>query len=257
MSAANTYGFGRLAWEPTLSAKALAEEWSELSWGSDKRTTNGIVDLLLGSWQRYEAYSSPYGLGATCGNCGVFGGFCGHNSTHTVGVMPAPKVDHYWLNLSAWQGAGKPPNAGYGGGFNISRAKQSIGNNRSRAYGATYCGVNADMFADPHSTPEQLLLTFHHLPFDFALRPVGDGAIGRQQREPPRQRRLLPSILESYSQGARQAARYVHEWVALEGLPGIDAERHSLVLARLRAGAADASNFSASAIGFFKQHVTH
>ncbi len=55
---------------------------------------------------------------------------------------------------------GKPPNAGHGGGFNLSRREQMIGNNRSMEYGQTYCCIyNKKMFADPSKTPARLLLS--------------------------------------------------------------------------------------------------
>ena len=31
-SAANTYGYGRLAWDPTLSAEDVTREWVEMTW---------------------------------------------------------------------------------------------------------------------------------------------------------------------------------------------------------------------------------
>src|ERR1039458_5650960 len=36
MSQANLYGFGRLAWNPDLTTKQIAEEWTRLTFGSDK-----------------------------------------------------------------------------------------------------------------------------------------------------------------------------------------------------------------------------
>ena len=249
MSAANTFGFGRLAWDATLSAEQLAKEWSELTWGCDPRVTKAVTTMLGSSWHVFESFASPFGIGATCANCHAFGGFCG-NSSQQVGVMPPPKSDHYYLNFSAWRGAGKPPNAGYGGGFNLSVVDRTIGNNRSLAYGATYCGENKAIFADPQRTPESLLLTFHHLPWDYLL-PAEHGP----SADVKEQRLLLPSILAAYARGVDQTSDYVGTWAALEGLPGVDALRHAAVKERLLVGAADAGNFSASAIRFFTAAV--
>ena len=102
------FGFGRLAWDPFLSAEAVTREWVELTWGCDgnfqaeaagahKKTTRtetatkaaavetaaatttseaaaadaveAIAAMLLSSWEAYENYTSPLGLGAVVDNC--------------------------------------------------------------------------------------------------------------------------------------------------------------------------------------------
>ena len=57
-SAANTYGYGRLAWDPTLSAEQVTREWVEATWGTDPTVVSGVTGLLLGSWATYVACSS-------------------------------------------------------------------------------------------------------------------------------------------------------------------------------------------------------
>ena len=103
------FGFGRLAWDPFLSAEAVTREWVELTWGCDgnfqaeaagadkttrtKAATKAaaavtvaattlesaaaaaadavevITAMLLSSWEAYENYTSPLGLGAVVDNC--------------------------------------------------------------------------------------------------------------------------------------------------------------------------------------------
>ena len=62
MSQANLYGFGRLAWNPDLSARQIAEEWTRLTFGSDPKMVQTIVDMQLTSWRTYENYTGPLGL---------------------------------------------------------------------------------------------------------------------------------------------------------------------------------------------------
>jgi alpha-glucuronidase len=59
LSQANFYGFGRLSWNPCLSAEQIAHEWSRLSFSAAENTVSG---LLLGSYAAYEKYTSPFGL---------------------------------------------------------------------------------------------------------------------------------------------------------------------------------------------------
>ena len=62
MSQANLYGFGRLAWNPDLTAERISDEWTRLTFGHDPRVTKTINDIQLSSWRTYENYTGPLGL---------------------------------------------------------------------------------------------------------------------------------------------------------------------------------------------------
>src|SRR5205807_2399464 len=62
LSQANLYGFGRLAWNPDLGARAIAAEWTRLTFGSDPKVIETITDLQMKSWRTYENYTGPLGL---------------------------------------------------------------------------------------------------------------------------------------------------------------------------------------------------
>ncbi len=64
---------------------------------------------------------------------------------------------------------------------------------------------------------------------------------------------VLGALNEPRGAARHAGAEYVGKWAALKGVPGIDDARHAAVLHRLRVGAADAANFSASAVRFLKQ----
>ena len=61
LSQANLYGFGRLAWDPDLSAKEIALEWTCLTFGHDQRVVDTIAAMQLRSWRTYENYTGPLG----------------------------------------------------------------------------------------------------------------------------------------------------------------------------------------------------
>ena len=70
LAMANLYGFGRLAWNPSLTAERIADEWTRQTFGNDPsvvETTNGI---LLGSWPGYEHYTGPLGPQLVTGGVG-------------------------------------------------------------------------------------------------------------------------------------------------------------------------------------------
>ena len=59
LAAANLYGFGRLAFEPQLSAEQIAREWIRLTFGSDPQVMDNLLFILMNSWPAYESYTAP------------------------------------------------------------------------------------------------------------------------------------------------------------------------------------------------------
>jgi alpha-glucuronidase len=68
LAQANLYAFGRLAWSPQLDPAAILDEWIDLTFSprstaegaSLRRTLHAMMD---GSWQTYESYTAPLGVG--------------------------------------------------------------------------------------------------------------------------------------------------------------------------------------------------
>src|SRR5258708_3826941 len=67
----NLFRLGRLAWDPELSSRKIAEEWTRLTFGHDPRVVQTIVDLELKSWPAYENYTGPLGAGTLTDIIGV------------------------------------------------------------------------------------------------------------------------------------------------------------------------------------------
>jgi alpha-glucuronidase len=99
-----------------------------------------------------------------------------------------------------------------------------------------YFKPNADRWNDPKSTPETLLLWFHHLPWDYRL---------------PSGQTLWQGLVARYRLGAEQAARMESAWAALKG--SVDGERHAAVAARLRQQAIDAAAWRDKCLAYFAQ----
>ena len=264
--AVNSFGFGRLAWDPELSTYDITTEWVQLTWGvgtrkdeeqqqseeggegegeGEKEWIETLVDMLMNSWESYENTTTPLGLGAVVENCKSNPQYCPHG----LGVTGPPRHDHYFSNLTLWQYASKycDPvtgvcigNSGYGGGFNATSVE--VGNNRSVAYGATYCNKNAIMFASPETTPPRLLLTFHHVPYTWELPSSGSS--------------VLQTIYDTTVSGVKKIESYISIWESLKGIAVSEDDRRYLqVLNRLKLASMDAKNFSSSVIEFFV-HIT-
>jgi alpha-glucuronidase len=143
LAQANLYGFGRLAWNPLLSPKEIAEEWTKLTFGHDEQVINTIVSMLMASRDIYEKYTAPLGVGWMV------------NPGHHYG----PNVDGY--EYSHW------------GTYHYADYK-GIGVDRTVAtgtgYTAQYKEPIASMYENIETCPDELLLFFHHVPYTHKLK---------------------------------------------------------------------------------------
>src|SRR5439155_1388730 len=63
LNQANWYAFGRLAWDPTLSSAAIADEWIRMTFSNDPRVVGPVQDLLL--WFHHVGWSERLRSGRT------------------------------------------------------------------------------------------------------------------------------------------------------------------------------------------------
>lgn len=59
---ANWYAFGRLAWDPSLRAEAVAEEWTRQTLTTEPAAVRTLVGMLSQSRRIYVRYTTPLGL---------------------------------------------------------------------------------------------------------------------------------------------------------------------------------------------------
>ena len=190
LAMANLYGFGRLAWNPDLSPRAIAEEWTRLTFGNDPAVLSTIADMQVNSWKVYESYTGPLGA---------------QTLTDILGSHYGPGVES-----SEHNGWGQWHRADHEG----------VGMDRTVATGTGYVGQYpppvAKLYESLESTPDELLLFFHHVPYTRVLKSG---------------KTVIQHIYDSHYEGAERAAQYVHQWKSLSGR--IDEQRYSDVLTRL------------------------
>jgi len=189
LAMANLYGFGRLAWNPTLSASAIAEEWTRLTFGNDPVVVQTISKMQLASWPTYESYTGPLGA---------------QTLTDILGSHYGPGIESSERNgWGQWHRADE----------------KGIGMDRTVATGTGFVGQYrapvAAHYESLESTPDQLLLFFHHVPYTFALHSG---------------KTVIQHIYDSHYEGADQAADFVRQWNSLQGR--IDDVRYADVLSR-------------------------
>lgn len=143
LAQANLYGYGRLAYNPDLSAEDIAEEWVRLTFSSNDIVVKTIYDILLNSWQTYEKYTTPLGIGWMV------------NPNHHYG----PNVDGY--EYSHWGTYHRADLFGIG----VDRSIET-----GTGFAGKYIGENAQMYNSIDSCPEELLLFFHYVPYRYMLK---------------------------------------------------------------------------------------
>jgi alpha-glucuronidase len=141
LAQANLYGFGRMAWNPAISADEIAREWSALTFGPGK-TAETVADILLKSYPAYEKYNAPFGI------CFMV----------TPGLHYGPNIEGY--EFSKWGTYHRADMNAIG----VDRTSRGTG------YAGLYAPQRAGVFDDPAACPEKLILFFHRLRYDYRMK---------------------------------------------------------------------------------------
>jgi alpha-glucuronidase len=154
---ANWYAFGRLAWDPTLSSRAVAEEWVRTTLSNDSAVVATVPAMMMTSREAAVSYMTPLGLTNMTAASNHYG--------------PAP-----------WVTNGRPD---WTPAYYHRADATGIGFDR------TATGSNAvDQYAEPvrvryanrATVPDSLLLWFHHVGWRERLatgRTVWDELVSR------------------------------------------------------------------------------
>jgi alpha-glucuronidase len=143
---ANWYSFGRLAWNPNLSSRQIANEWIAMTLTHDPKAAATIARIMLESHDALVDYMTPLGLHHL-----MWGG-------HHYG--PAP-----WWDTE--------PRADWNPVYFHRADDGGLGFDRTAAGSKTvsqYHPPVRDRLANLNTCPEKFLLWFHHVPWDYHLR---------------------------------------------------------------------------------------
>jgi alpha-glucuronidase len=143
LAQANLYGFGRLAWNPDVTSEQITEEWVRLTLGNHPVVVDTVCRMLLASWQIYESYTAPLGVGWMV------------NPDHHYG----PNVDGY--EYSRWGTYHFADHNGIG----VDRTSKT-----GTGYIDQYVGANREQYESIERCPDELLLFFHHVPYTHVLQ---------------------------------------------------------------------------------------
>jgi alpha-glucuronidase len=207
LAQANWYGYGRLCWNPRLSAAGIAEEWTALSF--PRQVSAVVADLLLKSYPTYEKYNAPFGI------CFMV----------TPGLHYGPSVEGY--EFSRW-------------GTYHRANREAIGIDRSPSgtgYTGQYAPDKAAVFADPSRCPENLILFFHRLRYDFKMK---NGHT------------LLQNIYDTHFEGCQEVEAMIETWKSLKDK--IDNRVYTSVLDRMERQRINAREWRDQVNTYFYRH---
>jgi alpha-glucuronidase len=143
LAMSNLYSFGRLAWNPDISARDAVAEWTRLTFSDDSRVVGAIVGMQLESWSAYEDYTGFLGVGGL---------------TDILGVHYGPGIESSERNgWGQWHRADE----------------HGIGMDRTAATGTGFVAQYSPPLAHEYESltecPDNLLLFMHHVPYTYVL----------------------------------------------------------------------------------------
>ena len=142
---ANWYAFGRLAWNPEGSARAIADEWTRLTFTNEPSAVAAIDSMLVKSREAVVNYMTPLGLAHIMAT--------GHH------YGPAP-----WARLS--RADQSPVYYHRADTLGIGFDRTATGSNAV----AQYAPPVRDRYANLATVPDSVLLWFHRVPWTYRTR---------------------------------------------------------------------------------------
>jgi alpha-glucuronidase len=212
-AAANWYAYGRLAWDHTLSAAALAEEWLGMTFTNDPRFVEPARKIMLASRESCVKYMTPLGLH--------------HLMAKDHHHGPGPWVDSEDGRRPDWTSVYFHRADEHGIGFD----RGASGSDAVSQYHSPL----RERYGDLSTCPEELLLWFHHVPWDHRLKSG---------------RTLWDSLCEKYYEGAADVERMQAAWEELARY--VDPARFAHVKALLAIQAREARLWRDACVLYFQ-----
>ncbi len=212
--AANLFAFGRQAWDWTQDSRAIATDWARMTWSNRKNVLNTVVAMMMGSWEALVGYTTPLGIGHQF----EFSSVADHYG-------PGPEV---WFNRDDWSPVyyNKADSAGLG--YNRS----PTGSNLT----AQYFPPLAAKYGSIDTVPENLMMWFHHVPWDHRMRSG---------------RTFWDELVLRYQTGVQYVTWLRDAWGSLESQ--VDARRFAEVEAALALHETDAADWRDTSVAYWQE----
>jgi alpha-glucuronidase len=175
-SQADWYGFGRLAWDPGLSAEQIAREWLGMTFTNDPAFARGLVPMMMASREAVVDYMTPLGLHHLMATGHHYG------PGPWVGDLPRPEQNPVYFHRADAKGLG----------FD----RTPSGSDATSQYAPPI----ARLFSGP-DIPEQYLLWFQHVAWDHKMKSG---------------RTLWDELVIHYDQGVATVGAMRKTWAAMK-----------------------------------------
>jgi len=174
----------------------------------DPGVVRTVVAMLMQSWPAYEDYTGPLGL---------------QTLTDITGSHYGPNIESSERN--GWGQWHKADHEGVGFDRTVATGTGFVGQ---------YSPGVAKMYESTATTPDDLLLFFHHVPYTYKLH---DG------------KTVIQYLYDSHYEGAARAAEFVKDWESLKGR--IDPDLYANMLWRLEYQAGHAIVWRDAVVQYF------
>ncbi|WBX98043.1 alpha-glucuronidase [Chryseobacterium gambrini] len=211
---ANWYAFGRLAWNHNLTSEQIADEWIKMTFTDQQNFVDPVKKIMLTSRETAIDYMMPLGLHH------IFAG--GHH------YGPEPWGD-YKGGRPDWSPVYYHQANAEGLGFDRTKT----GSNAV----SQYFPPLSEIYGNIKTTPENLILWFHHVPWDYRMK---DGKI------------LWDELCYKYDSGVQNVRNYQKIWDQIQ--PYIDSQRFSEVQDKLKIQAKDAVWWKDACLLYFQTY---
>ncbi len=175
---ANWYAFGRLAWNHELTSEQIANEWIRMTFSNDDEVLKKIESIMLPSRETVVNYMDPLGLNM------IFG--------YDFHYGPGP-----WIDYS--------PHKDWNSTYYHRADSIGVGFDRTKTgsdYLDQYHKPVAEKFASLATCPDNELLWFHHVPWNYKMKSG---------------QTLWDEICYHYYAGADSVRGMQRTWNSLEG----------------------------------------
>lgn len=214
LAQANWYAFGRLAWNTKLTSAEIAREYMGQAFSTNREFLDKTVQMLVRSRETVVNYMMPLGLHH------IFAG--GHH------YGPEP-----WCAPRGWREDWLPR-------YYHKADSLGLGFDRTTETGSANTRQYPDelytLYNSLENCPEDLILWFHHVPWDYTMR---NGLT------------LWDNLCYKYDEGIRQAEEFVKVWESVK--PYVDDERYGRQLGRFMRQARDAQWWHDACLLYFQQ----
>jgi alpha-glucuronidase len=200
LAQANWYAFGRVAWNNRISSDEIAEEWLGMTFSPDTNFVFPVKTMLSASWETTVNYMMPLGLHH------IFAW------EHHYGPQP-------WCDISGARPDWLPPYYHRADSIGLGFNRTTTGSDAVSQY---YSPLK-EKLNNPATCPENFLLWFHHIPWNY---PMKSGKI------------CWDELCYRYDTGVQQVREFQKTWDRLE--KQVDAERFHHIQSKLKIQAKDA-----------------